>query len=514
MGKNQQYASEHADAAMEQMQKYGIPASVILAQGILESSNGQSELSQLGNNHFGIKATPAWIEGGGLYLIYTDDKPNEKFCSYASVGESYEHHSQFLKENSRYAELFKLSPDDYQGWATGLQKAGYATGETYAASLIKIIEANGLDRYDKQVMSQMRKEEKSADIQSENPRYSFPLDCKEFLLVTSPFGMRPDPLDASKQQMHKGIDIRANNAPVLATETGGKVIAVNEDVKTAGGKSVTIEYSGEKDTKVQVTYMHLESTGVKVGDVVEAGQQVGISGNTGTHTTWAHLHFSVRQVSAEGETRDIDPASYLADIALKGGIQRQVLCNGENLLAKYTPEDVKHENLGVTEPTAGEEHSPEEWMKKLLSSEDAGESLGSDHVMGMIVSVFSSLMALALQLDQTGSREEQMEAATEAVLSKTIDLKDFVSYWDTCLLELKKDSEPCLVVSKDGVSHQQELSHADVANLAGILQSNSLSDADKYEYVSSIINQTLMPMQMTNSYEQNAREGQSQSMHL
>ena len=102
MSKNQLYAMKYAEYAMEQMRRYGIPASVTLAQGILESSNGQSRLAQNENNHFGIKATPAWIAEGGRYGIYTDDKPNEKFCSYDSVGDSYEHHSRFLKENSRF----------------------------------------------------------------------------------------------------------------------------------------------------------------------------------------------------------------------------------------------------------------------------------------------------------------------------------------------------------------------------------------------------------------------------
>lgn len=77
MSKNQSYADQYAEAAMEQMKRYGIPASVTLAQGILESSNGESELSRLGNNHFGIKATASWLKNGGEYLVYTDDKPNE-----------------------------------------------------------------------------------------------------------------------------------------------------------------------------------------------------------------------------------------------------------------------------------------------------------------------------------------------------------------------------------------------------------------------------------------------------
>lgn len=153
--KNQEYTEQYADYAMEQMRRYGIPASVTLAQGILESSNGQSRLAQNENNHFGIKATPEWIAEGGRYSLYSDDKPNEKFCSYDSVGDSYEHHSRFLKENNRYARCFSLSPDDYKGWTLGLEKAGYATGGHYADSLQRIIEQNGLQKYDRQVMQEM-----------------------------------------------------------------------------------------------------------------------------------------------------------------------------------------------------------------------------------------------------------------------------------------------------------------------------------------------------------------------
>jgi flagellum-specific peptidoglycan hydrolase FlgJ len=153
--KNQEYTEQYADYAMAQMRRYGIPASVTLAQGILESSNGQSRLAVNENNHFGIKATPEWIAEGGRYGLYSDDKPNEKFCSYDSVGDSYEHHSRFLKENSRYARCFSLSPDDYKGWTQGLEKAGYATGGHYADSLQRIIEQNGLQKYDRQVMQEM-----------------------------------------------------------------------------------------------------------------------------------------------------------------------------------------------------------------------------------------------------------------------------------------------------------------------------------------------------------------------
>ena len=187
--KNQEYTEQYADYAMEQMRRYGIPASVTLAQGILESSNGQSRLAQNENNHFGIKATPEWIAEGGRYSLYSDDKPNEKFCSYDSVGDSYEHHSRFLKENSRYARCFSLSPDDYKGWTLGLEKAGYATGGHYADSLQRIIEQNGLQKYDRQVMQEMEAQGKRFGVE-ENPLreagnavdYSFPVERKQLVL--------------------------------------------------------------------------------------------------------------------------------------------------------------------------------------------------------------------------------------------------------------------------------------------------------------------------------------------
>jgi len=259
MGKNQEYAQQYAEYAMEQMRRYGIPASVTLAQGILESSNGQSRLARNENNHFGIKASPLWVAGGGKYGIYTDDKPDEKFCSYDSVGDSYEHHSRFLKENDRYAGCFKLSPDDYKGWAQSIEKAGYATGGKYAENLQKIIEQNGLQQYDRQVMQEMAAQGRQFGVEH-NPLqasegaehgmgYSFPVEREEFLFITSPFGTRQDPLDGTKQQMHKGVDIRCKDDAVLATENGGKVVTVNRNRNTPGGKGGCQPASRERETE-------------------------------------------------------------------------------------------------------------------------------------------------------------------------------------------------------------------------------------------------------------------------
>ena len=162
------------------------------------------------------------------------------------------------------------------------------------------------------------------------------------MLVTSPFGLRRDPMDHSKQQMHKGIDIQTRHEAVLATEDNGRVIKASQNINTGGGRTVTIEYNRNDGSKYQCTYMHLDSIAVKVGDTVNAGQKLGTSGNTGTRTTGEHLHFGVKVVSTDGASRDLDPAAYLADIAQKGNIQLQALHNGNDIISQYKVEGISN----------------------------------------------------------------------------------------------------------------------------------------------------------------------------
>ena len=138
------YIDQYKDIAIEQMNKYHIPASITLAQGLLESGAGKSELAQKSNNHFGIKCH-SW-DGSRTY--HDDDEIGECFRVYKSARDSYEDHSIFLATSSRYAFLFKFAQTDYENWARGLKRAGYATSPTYADKLIEIIERYDLDRFD------------------------------------------------------------------------------------------------------------------------------------------------------------------------------------------------------------------------------------------------------------------------------------------------------------------------------------------------------------------------------
>lgn len=139
------YIEKYKDEAVEQMQRYRIPASITLAQGLLESGAGRSALTRRSNNHFGIKCGSGWH---GRKTYHDDDARGECFRVYKNARESYEDHSRFLAGKQRYASLFRLKTTDYKGWARGLKKAGYATSPTYATKLIELIELYELDRFD------------------------------------------------------------------------------------------------------------------------------------------------------------------------------------------------------------------------------------------------------------------------------------------------------------------------------------------------------------------------------
>lgn len=144
----EQYINQYKDVAIKEMKQYGIPASITLAQGCLESNFGNSMLAVKANNHFGIKCHSDW---NGKKIFQDDDKKNECFRHYKSAWESFRDHSEFLKKQSRYAFLFEYDILDYKKWAYGLKKAGYATSSTYPQRIITIIEKYYLAQYDKGV---------------------------------------------------------------------------------------------------------------------------------------------------------------------------------------------------------------------------------------------------------------------------------------------------------------------------------------------------------------------------
>lgn len=147
--KVQNYVNQYKDLAMAEMRRTGVPASITLAQAILESQSGESKLAQKSNNHFGIKCKTEWT---GEKTYHDDDLRQECFRVYPTVEDSFKDHSDFLKNREYYTALFKLDPTDDKGWAYGLKKAGYATEKTYPTRLLKLIEDFELHQYSVQAL--------------------------------------------------------------------------------------------------------------------------------------------------------------------------------------------------------------------------------------------------------------------------------------------------------------------------------------------------------------------------
>ena len=183
-----QYIEQYSKDAITQMHKHKIPASITMAQGILESSNGNSRLAVKGNNHFGIKCHN-W---DGKKIYEDDDKKNECFRKYDNVLASFEDHSLFLKKYNRYAFLFDLKITDYKSWAKGLKTAGYATNKKYADLLIKLIEENQLYELDKveEAQSIVAESSRNVYLHPNRIKYVISKEGETLLEIAKEFDMR------------------------------------------------------------------------------------------------------------------------------------------------------------------------------------------------------------------------------------------------------------------------------------------------------------------------------------
>lgn len=239
------YIREYNALAIAQQNKYRIPASITLAQGLLESGAGQSSLAKKSNNHFGIKCHSDW-KGGRVY--HNDDRKGECFRKYKNVSDSYEDHSRFLLR-SRYARLFDLKITDYKGWAKGLQKCGYATDRAYANKLIKMIEDYELYHYDR--MKLTKKEKKAL------PKLAYEVYRTHGLIYV--YAKANDSFD----QIAKSLGFKAKHLK--------EYNEVPEDFPLQEGDIVYLEEKKEKADKPHYTHV------VEVGESMHGiAQQYGI----------------------------------------------------------------------------------------------------------------------------------------------------------------------------------------------------------------------------------------------
>ena len=469
----QAFFEQYAPMAMEQQQKYGIPASVTLAQMYIESAGGKSKLAREGNNYFGIKCPPGWVASGKPYSLHNDDKPNERFCNYPSVSDSMTHHSQFLMQ-PRYAKCRQCASDDYIGWSRGLQAAGYATAGNYAQTIQSDIKAYGLDRYDRMAIEDARKKNisigymrgreepfnhsldrnkplASNDNSLQTGHWSFPLAANGGeIVVTSGYGHRQTGIKGASTN-HNGLDLRAQFVPILTTEDNGKVVNVSSDAKS--GKWVKLEYERNDGSKYQVSYAHLSEINVKPGDIVNAGQPIGTSGASGLASAKGsapHLHFVVRKVDVQGNSKYIDPTQYLAEIAVRGNISTKLVNKGDSnhqdLLTQYkagfhsetspvtqqtmsVQHDTKIESIdGISSATKNEQlitqltqsEDPHDWLKYLMDKNNDHQVGSGDLITDLISVLFASVFTLAA-LDDHSTQEEEASQSEQQSVSAEID---------------------------------------------------------------------------------------------
>lgn len=516
----EEFIEQYAPLAMEIMRRTGVPASITLSQACVESGDGNSHLSHAANNYFGVKGF--W---NGQCVRATDDAPNEAFKKYPDALTSFWDHAKVLQAK-RYQSLLKgVSPLDYKTWVHAIKQGGYATAEDYEQMLNSTIKAHDLSKYDKMVVSGQFKS--LAQYNANNPynpvastqvqsdvfvnqqqtngktpvtaylgnsfKYALPLNINggKYCVMTSQYGVdRGD-------HKHGGIDISCPvGTPVYATENGGKVVTVANQPGGAGNY-VQVQYDRPDGSKMNITYMHLSRQDVKVGQIVNAGEQLGLSGNTGD-SKGAHLHFEVRKQIGDDEAKatKINPLDYLASIELssQGDLNMEVRDSHNHsidALASHKANlttDVAQQQQFMQQ--AQQQFDPQQQIERLLSSED-GQGNGD------FISTFLK-MALTLLLstkELMGNVEEQGKLVQELSSTGKLDLKSLSPNYDTLQLE-KKDNNIVLTAKKGDTTVNQTLTADEVKALT-----NSIKQVGSLEGVQYFVDQKFFGQQASQNFE-------------
>lgn len=430
------FYERYAQAAINQQIKYGIPASVTLAQMAIESACGTSSLSTQCNNYFGIKKGSSWT--GPTQLFLDDHSHKEPFRVYGSVEESIEDHSKVLMYPVYQKNCKQLSSTDYEGWADGISKV-YASNSSYATMLKKDIKHYGLDKYDRiavqQAMQQgvqigyMKGRDATASSDSNSMakvqlapvagNWSLPIDFTN-LRVSGVFGeSRPN-----HRHGHEGLDIstKGQNLPVYATEDGGKIIAATSGAAT--GNMIKVEYE-RNGMRLRTTYMHLSQIDVKVGDTVNARQQIGVSGNTG-RSTGPHLHFETQYMDKDGNWKKFDPALYLAEIEVRSNQSIPLMRNGQDLLAQprsqmaVTVQQSSQDQNQALLANITNSNDPTKWLAYLMNN-NGETSSGKDMFSELISSMFTAAITLAAKIQAEESISQTSQASEQKVQSQGQD---------------------------------------------------------------------------------------------
>ena len=540
----QEFIEKYAPAAMEQMKRYGIPASVTLAQAAVESGDGHSYLAQNANNFFGVKGT-----FNGQYEMRKDDHNYpEKFKKYDNVMQSFEDHSKVLnasrytRNNGWYSSalqngsLANLSSEEYgkkiESYVQGVKKGGYASHPGYVKMLTDTIKDYDLEKYDRQVMQEMQGKtwgvtanpvqglaasqsqpvnlpQLHSNVLGDSKMYFMPLtNQKDMLVVTSGFGVNRG------DHNHGGLDFRANRNALFATENNGVVSKVHNSPDGNAGKYVIVDYPRADGTKLRCTYMHMNAVNVSVGQTVNAKDVLGISGNTG-HSTGPHLHFETALVSADGKEQKIDPREYLAAMQVAApALQTQVMekDTSKDMLAEYkaamTQDPLRQQQYAQQ---AEEQMDPDEWFKQMLLSDERNAAYANDgDLMSKIIEMMIALWMMATVQEKNATKAEKIEAAANAAMNRAIDLSAYCPKYKSADLHIT-DNHQAVLRLDDGQGNVTEkiLSPEEVERLTTIAKGQG-DEQMKGAAITNWVNGVVFSNQASLNYEEIERQQQSQ----
>jgi len=270
------YVNTYKALAISEMQRTGVPASITLAQGIHESEAGNSDLVKRSNNHFGIKCKEDWP---GERVYHDDDARGECFRSYPTAAESYKDHSDFLKKGSRYAFLFGLDPSDYQAWANGLRKAGYATNIRYSQILIKYVQDYNLNQYSLIAMGKMKPSDEVVLTVPGSPSQPLTAMNQGPAVVVTPGaeGAVVQPAGTASQKTYPDGEFQINRTRVVFVKAGTSLLAIANQYELNLSRLLEFNDLKEEDVVVKDQLLFLQRkrrTGATEFHIVQGGESL------------------------------------------------------------------------------------------------------------------------------------------------------------------------------------------------------------------------------------------------
>lgn len=433
------FIEKYKDIAIEHQIKYGIPASVTLAQACLESAYGTSGGAKNQNMFFGIKANSTWK--GEVAQYWDDEAGKSNFRAYPTPEASFADHARLLTTKHYQNYCGRFAPTDHYNWLIGIKAGRYATDDDYVAKNEGVIRDYGLEKYDKMAMEEAaRRKVTCGYLKGDRSSFFNPSNTvsNEQVLGNKQYFTQSDnlalPIDFSnpnvkvssnfgdtkgRDHVHHGLDISTGgqNLPIHVTQGNGKVVA-NDFEKGGAGNYVKIQYDMPNGKSFQCVYMHLkEKSPLEKDQIVNHNDLVGYTGNTG-HSSGTHLHFEVRELQKDGSWKAVSPVNYLAEISVRTG-QQDVALKAQDGKTDYLAQAKSNMAVVPAGDLAQQTNSndPNKWMNLLAQQSGSTLDDSQDPISSLIKSYFTSLLVVMVRMTDR-AKGDKMDAENKSLAEK------------------------------------------------------------------------------------------------